>query len=392
MLEWPDSTIYQGIEDVASTGRDRTALVFDGTRVTYGDLLAESRAFASGLAELGVGLGDRVAVWLGNRPAWITAQLAASYLGAAVVAVNTRYRTHELAYMLEDSGCSVLLTEESFLGYDYLEMLADVVPEIQSEVSGPLEADEFPALDHVLAVEGNEAFPAVRAYDVVTDASRDTDPPAPDTDAGSPACVFYTSGTTGNPKGCLQSDHSLLNHAHQVGVHLGVDEDDVALGVLPFPGVWGHNVFTSALAHGATLVVQTHVDPERTLRLIDEYDATYVSGTATIFQRIMEADGFVPERVASVERGTVAFLNTGFDEDLFERIESTFGFPPVQPYGLSEANSQVFVGDPADPMARRKAVGGPLIHPDAEAKVVDPETGERLDQGEAGELCLRGTT
>lgn len=113
MLEWPDSTIYQGIEGVASAGPDRTAVVFEGTAVTYDELLAESRAFARGLADLGVGPGDRIAVWLGNRPAWITAQLAASYLGAAVVAVNTRYRTHELAYMLEDSGCSVILTEES---------------------------------------------------------------------------------------------------------------------------------------------------------------------------------------------------------------------------------------------------------------------------------------
>ena len=131
MLEGPDATIYQGIEDVATAGPDRTALVFEGNETTYDDLLAESRALASGLADLGVGPGDRVAGWLGNRPAWIAAQLAASYLGAAVVAMNTRYRTHELAYMLEDSGCSVLLTEESFLGYDYLEMLSEIVPHLE---------------------------------------------------------------------------------------------------------------------------------------------------------------------------------------------------------------------------------------------------------------------
>jgi fatty-acyl-CoA synthase len=390
MLEWPDATIYRGIEGVASAGPDRTALVFEEREIAYNELLAESRALASGLADLGVGPGDRVAVWLGNRPAWITAQLAASYLGAAVVAVNTRYRTHELAYMLEDSGCSVVLTEESFLGYDYLEMLSEVVPEIESEASGPLDSDDFPALDHVLAVKGNEAFPAIRAYDAVMESGRDADTPAPDTDAGSAACVFYTSGTTGDPKGCLQPDRSLLNHGHQVGVHLGADESDVVLGVLPFPGIWGHNVFMSALAHGATLVVQPHVDPREALDLIDEYDVTYVPAMATIFERIMAGDGFDPKQVASVKRGTVAFLNTGFDEALFERIESAFGFQPIQPYGLSEANSQVFVGDPADPADRRKQVGGPLIHPDAEAKVVDPETREPLDRGEAGELCLRG--
>ena len=124
--------------------------------------------------------------------------------------------------------------------------------------------------------------------------------------------------------------------------------------------------------------------------LVAAHDAPYLTGLGVMFERMLEAESFDPSRVSSVERGVVGFVSKGFDEALFERIEETFGFPVVQPYGLSEANSQIFVGDPDDPTARRKRVGGPPIHPAIEAKIVDPDTREELPTGEEGELALRG--
>jgi fatty-acyl-CoA synthase len=390
MLYWPDATIYQGIASIAAERPSRPALLFQGTEMTYDDLLVESEALAHGLADLGVGPGDRIAVWLGNRPEWIKAQLAASYLGAAVVAVNTRYRTHELEYMMNDSGCTVLLTEESFLGNDYLAMLAEIVPSIRETDPESFAPEAIPTLEHVVALESSDELPAVRAYDDVETAGANRDDVEPATDNTAPACIFYTSGTTSDPKGCLQPSRSLLNHSRQVGVHLGVTDDDIALGVLPFCGVWGYNTFLSALSHGIPLVVQTHFDAERTIELVETHRVTYLAGLATMFLRMLNIEGFEPERIASVERGVVGFISRGYDESAFESIESVFDFPLVQPYGLSEANSEVFVGDPDDPMEQRKLVGGPLIHPDAEVKIVDPETGEDLPPNQDGELCLRG--
>lgn len=134
MLERPDATIYEGVADVRESDQ-RTALVFDGEGATYSALFAEAEALAHGLSSSGVGPGDRVTVRLGNRPSWVTVQPAASHVGAALVAVNTRYRTHELSYMLDDSDRTALLTEKSFLGDDYSEMLADVVPEVREHDS-----------------------------------------------------------------------------------------------------------------------------------------------------------------------------------------------------------------------------------------------------------------
>ena len=386
MLQWPDATVYEALAEVADERPDRTAVVFEGRHLSYADLLDGAHATARALATRGVGEGDTVAVWLGNRPEWLTIQLGASMVGASVVAVNTRYRAHELEYMLADSGCSLLFTESEFLGRDYLDLLAEAVPEVDEP--DPFPTGSFPELEGVVAVEGRPEYPGVTAHEAFLDAGGGSIEPA--TDPLAPAAVFYTSGTTGDPKGCLQSNRSLLNHSYAVGEHFGLDDSDTALGMMPFCGIMGYNAFLSALVHGIPLVVLPVFDAERALSAIDEHGVTYASGTDAMFERMLDADGFAPSRVASFARGAVFFAG-GFDDATFERIEAGFGFPVVQPYGLSEANSQVFVGDPSDPLERRKRVGGPLVHPDEEeARIVDPETGETLDAGEQGELLLRG--
>lgn len=390
MLHWPDATIYGGIADVADQKLNQPALFFEDDEITYQGLITESKALAHGLADLGIGEGDTVAIWLGNRPEWVITQLAASYLGAATVAVNTRYRTHELEYMLDDSGCRALIMEESFLGNDYLEMLSAVVPEIRTDNPMSFSPTTIPSLDHVITLKTVGEFPAVRSFDDVQAAGRSRDDITRATDAEAPACVFYTSGTTSDPKGCLQSSRSLLNHSYHVGGHLGVTEKDISLGVLPFCGIYGYNAFLSALVHGIPLVIQPYFDAKRAVELISEHEVTYVSALATMFLRMIETEEFTLERVSSIERGTVGFLSRGFSDEAFEKIEAAFDFPVVQPYGLSEANSQIFVGVREDSMEQRKKIGGPLIHPDIEVMIADPSTGEKMSPGEEGELCLRG--
>jgi fatty-acyl-CoA synthase len=389
MLRWPTATLYEGVAAVARDRPTAPALVTDDAVLTYDDLRTPSRALAAGLSDLGISAGDTVAVWLGNRPEWVTTQLAAASLGATVVAVNTRYRRHELAYMLDDSGAAAVVLEDAFLGTDYLEMLAGIVPEIREGTPETFDPEGVAGLEAVVALGSTDGYPAVREFEAV----RAADPeraPTPRTDHERPVVVFYTSGTTGDPKGCLHDSTSVLNHSYEVGEHFGLGADDVGLTLLPFCGVMGYNYVLSVLTHGATAVVQSHFEAERAARHVDDHEVTYLSGTAEMFTRLLDADAFSPAAAGSLERGAVFFAN-GYDEGTFERIESAVGFPIVQPYGLSEANSQVFVGDPDDPQAQRKRVGGPLVHPEAEsARVVDPESGAPLPAGERGELQLRG--
>lgn len=390
MVRWPTATIYRGFVDVAEAHRDEPALVTEDGTVTYGDLRDRVRAFASGLAELGVSAGDTVAVWLGNRPEWLLTQLAASSLGATVVAVNTRYRRHELEYLLTDAGATAVVTEHSFLGTDYLEMLAELVPELTESSPEAFDPERFPDLSEVVAVDPEDTYSAVRSVVSVTETGRASDSPDPATDADTPATVFYTSGTTGDPKGCLHDSRSVLNHSYAVGEHFDIGPEDVGLTLLPFCGVMGYNYVFSLLTHGASAVVQPSFDAGVAAQHVADHDVTYLSGTAEMFTRTIGSGAFTAEAADSLRAGAVFFAN-GYDEATFEAIEDSVGFPIVQPYGSSEANSQVFVGDPADPRAQRKRVGGPLIDPsEQDARIVDPETGAELPPGERGELQLCG--
>jgi len=390
MVRWPNATIYQCFVDIANTHRDEPALITDDDTLTYGDLWERTRAFATGLADLGVSAGDTVAVWLGNRPEWILTQLAASYLGAAVVVVNTRYRRHELEYMLSDSGATVVVTEDSFLGTDYLEMLADVVPELAEASPKGFDSEDFEDLSEVIAVDPDNTYSAVRSIASVIETGQTSDAPDPATDPDAPVTIFYTSGTTGDPKGCLHDSRSVLNHSYAVGEHFDIEPEDVGLTLLPFCGVMGYNYVFSLLTHGASAVIQPYFDAGRTAKNIATHDVTYLSGTDEMFTRTIDTAAFTAEAADSLRAGAAFFAN-GYDEATFETIEDAVGFPIVQPYGSSEANSQVFVGDPADSQAQRKRVGGPLVNPnEQDARIVDPETGAELPPGERGELQVRG--
>lgn len=391
MPPWHDSTVYQALSAVADRGPERAAVVADGDKLTYRELVTRSQALAAGLDDLGIGAGDRVAVWLGNRPEWIEIQLAAAHLGASLVAVNTRYRSHELEYLLEDSGAVALVTEGSFLGNNYLKMIADLAPSLREADPVSFSASAFPALEHVVTLSDADDFPGARAYDEIPLDVSPADAPDPTSDPTVSGCVFYTSGTTSDPKGCPQTNRALLNHPNAIGRHLDVTSDHVLLGALPFCGIWGHNVFMTALAHGSTLVIQSGYDPDETVELVERHRVTHTSMLASMYVDMIESSSFDEGTARTLRRGVITFVNIGLTRETFERIEDAVGVSLVQPYGLSEGGSQIFLGDPGASFDRRFRVGGPLVDPaHEEVGIFDPETGEPLPAGTVGEICLRG--
>jgi fatty-acyl-CoA synthase len=387
MLQWPDSTLWNGFVDVASRRRDHPVIKFRGETWSYLETKQAGEALAHGFADEGIRAGDTIAVWLGNRPAFLLTQLAAAYLGAVVVPINTRYRSHEVEYMLSDADCVAVVTERELLGNDYLALLADVIPGIETP-DKTFEA--IPSLRSVITVGEADEYPPVREFDNVLETGQGREKLDPATDPTDPAAIFYTSGTTGEPKGCLQSHRSLLNHSFQVGEHLGVNDNDIAYTALPVYGIWGFNVVVSAISQGMTLVMQTHFEPERALRAFDEQNVTYCSILATQLYRMAELNEFDPGAFSQFRRATIAFTSSKFTPEKFRELQEVFGFPPVRAYGLSEANSQVVVGDPEASIEERLELGGPICHPDEEARIVDPETGKECEQGEVGEIHLRG--
>lgn len=386
MLEIVRETIPEAVDALAADG-DGAAMRYEGSSFTAADLAETSRQFAGGVAALGHEKGEPAALWLPNRPEWFEAYTGFGRVGAPVVAVNTRYRTHELEYMLEDSGTTTLVMQGSFLTRDFVSMLRDICPAVDKVEPSELGAATDLALEHVVVLDpdGDAEVPrAARTYDEILAAGRDADTPLADVsvDPSDPATVFYTSGTTGDPKGVVHDHVSTVNHPRFKAEQLGATADDTALAIIPVVGVAGFDFAWSALLIGATLVLQSSFDGEAAAAAIESKKVTYIAAVGEMFEAMLGTD----HDLTSLERGSVYLT----DADQLATIEEVCEFPVCQPYGLSEGHSHMCISQPEAPREQRYAPGGPPIHEDIDIQIRDTETGAVRDPGEAGELYLRG--
>src|SRR5262249_11923093 len=189
------------VDAVATRFPTREAIVFADERVTFADLSDRSQRLARGLAAIGIRAGDKVGIWLPNRPAWFVAQLACARLGAVVVALSPRYRGHELTYILGQSAARAVLLTDQLGGVDYFETLADVLPALAQAIPGEIENARFPNLRHVI-VDADDEYPGCIRLRDVFDAGNEADADrAPAPNADDVFTLLYTSGTTSFPKG-----------------------------------------------------------------------------------------------------------------------------------------------------------------------------------------------
>lgn len=379
MLRWPNHVFPEAMADVASSREDATALIYNGYGTTYEELLDEARRLARGLADIGHAHGEPLAIWLPNRPAWIVSYLAGTMLGAPVIGVNTRYREGELGHLIGDSGATTLILQPTFLDRDYLSTLGNVVP------SGDADGDDDSDLERFVVVDADGAdLPTnATAFDAVT--ARGRDAPALDraVEPSDPCTVFYTSGTTSRAKGVVHDHVSSANHPRAIAEWFGVTDDDTGLALLPICGSGGWDYAWSVLLAGGRLVLHSRFDAAAAATAIEEHGVTYLIALGEMYEGMLSTK----RDLTSLERGS-AFFRTG--EALMRRIEERCGFPVIEPYGLSEAHSHICMSRPDAPFDDRIGKGGPPIDEGIEVSVHDPDTGEPLEAGSHGELCVRG--
>lgn len=384
MLRWEDSPLLDIVRDVSSDRADSTAVQFDGERVSYREILDAARRFGRGVAALGHAPGEPAAVWLPNRPEWFIAHLGFTSIGAPVVAVNTRYRSEELAYMLEDSGATTLVLQPSILTRDLIDILVQVCPAVADVPPAGLADQTTNALERVVVVDPDEDIglprAATRAQTVMDRGARE-DRPHVDVAATDPCTVFYTSGTTSKPKGVVHDHVSTGNHPYYVGQWFGITETDVSLAVLPICGVAGFDFAWGAMLNGATTVLHPHFDPEEAARAIEANDVTWFLGVGEMYEAILDTG----RDLTSIEYASVYLT----DADHMRVIEQELECSVIQPYGLSEAHSHLCMSRPTAPFEERVLPGGPPIHEGIDLEIRDPETNESLVE-EPGELFVRG--
>ena len=380
-----EATAWSALDAVATRHPSREAIVFDGQRLTFAQLRDRARAFAGGLAALGLGKGDALAIWLPNRPLWYVAQYAAASLGVVVVALNPRYRAHELSYILGQSHSVALLLTDHLGAIDYFETLHDVVPELANAVPGELRSEKFPRLRHVI-VDADDPYPGChRAADLF------------DTGVASPAAVspddvfsiLYTSGTTSFPKGAMITHRNAVPHGFNTGVVLRMTPDDRVLHALPAAGTWGGvNIPLATWTHGACLVLVDVFEPARALSLIERERCTVWNAVDSMLIPVLDHPDLGRYDCSSLRTGGVAATGGG-RHGLFEEVVDRLIPLAYQPYGMTEVNAMAMLHELDEP-APVRALPGIWPAPGLDVRVAHPDTVAGCKVDEEGELQFRG--
>ncbi len=364
----------------AVTADTGAAIVYGSERLAYRDLEAQSKRAAAGLAAAGIGVGDRVAFWLPNTPAYLVLYFACARLGAIAVAVNTRFRASEVEDVLGRTGAKALIMWPGFRGIDFPGILEGV----DRTALGRLETAILYAEDGAAA----EALPGVAktiSYGALFDAGHHEE------DAATPGLgcnTFTTSGTTKAPKFVLHSHASMACHAAEVAADFGyADPATVIQQDMPLCGVFGITGVLAAIAAARPLILTSAFDADRTVALMAEHKVTHFDGSDEMIDRLLRAT----DRDDIFERvnfAGYAIFNSYLD-DIVERAERR-GLHAVGLWGMSEMQALVTRRDREDPADIRKKGGGRLVSPHAEVRVRDPETGALCAEGVAGELEIKG--
>ena len=370
-------TIGANLERTVATFPDREVLVScsQGVRYTYREFNDAVDEVARGLLGIGVDAGDRVGIWAPNCAEWMLVQYATAKIGSVLVNINPAYRTHELAYVVRQSGLRLLVAAESFKTSDYRAMVG--------EVSG-----DCPGLERTIFLDTPDWAELLSAGREVTGdvlVERMASFSADD-----PINIQYTSGTTGFPKGATLSHHNILNNGFFVGELCRYTEED-RIGVpVPFYHCFGMVMGNlAATSHGSCVVIPAPAfDPVATLEAVAKERCTSLYGVPTMFIAELAAPGFESYDLSSLRTGIMA--GAPCPVEVMKRVVNDMGMREVTIcYGMTETSPVSTQTRADDDLDRRVSTVG-RVHPHVEIKIVDPGSGLTVPRGTAGELCTRG--
>jgi len=372
-----DETIGANFERTVATYPDREALVeaATGRRWTWADLDRDVDALARGLIGAGIAKGDRVGIWAPNCAEWTLTQFATAKIGAILVNVNPAYRTHELAYAVNQSGLRLLIAASSFKTSDYRAMVEQTREECRTlERVVYLDTDDWATL----IAEGEGIAASALTDRMSTLAPEDA------------INIQYTSGTTGYPKGATLSHRNILNNGFFTTELIGFTQADRLCIPVPFYHCFGMVMGNLGCStHGATMVIPAPAfDPATTLRVVAEERCTGVYGVPTMFIAMQSDPSFADHDLSSLRTGVMAGAICPV-EVMKRCVEDMHMAEVAIAYGMTETSPVSCQTRTDDDLERRTATIG-RAHPHVEIKIVDPLTGETVDRGETGEFCTRG--
>jgi len=351
--------------------------IIDRDKFIAADVLEdESRRVAQGLHDLGVREGDRVAIWLPNVPAWLACFFAVARLGAITVAVNTRFRSSEIADIVGRSGAKVLIYWPAFRHIDFDGILRD------AGVAGIASLQAIVAYDEAgdAAIDHSALGKAVTPYrDLAARAPYPHDQARPDLGC----LIFTTSGTTRLPKFVLHHQASIASHAAEAARGFGHGEADaVTLLTVPMCGTFGMSNALAPLAGGRPVVLMPTFDAQEASRAIHRHKVTCFPATGDIVAQLLAASD-EPVPYPSVRRVFGARAGQA-------RPAEARGLKLMGIYGSSEMQAVLSIQPDDLPPEQREIGGGRLITAATRVRARHTETGKILPHGEQGELEFQG--
>jgi fatty-acyl-CoA synthase len=350
-----------------------------GRRWTYRQFDSDTDALARGLLRAGIEARDRVGIWAPNCPEWVLLQFATAKIGAILVNINPAYRSHELEFVLRQSGVRLLLCAERFKTSDYRSMIDQVsghLDDLERVIYlGTAQWDGLFTADLGSSGNGHGGGLAQREAELAFD---------------DPINIQYTSGTTGFPKGATLSHHNILNNGFFIGEACAYTERDRVCIPVPFYHCFGMVLGNlAAVTHGACIVIPAPgFEPAATLRAAQDERCTSLYGVPTMFIAELALPDFGDYDLSTLRTGIMA--GSPCPVEVMKRVVSEMHMSEVTiAYGMTETSPVSCQTRPDDDTERRVSTVG-RVHPHVEVKVVNPDSGLVLPRGEPGEMCTRG--
>jgi fatty-acyl-CoA synthase len=319
--------------------------------------------------------GDRVGIWSPNRAEWALVQYATAKAGVILVNINPAYRTHELAYVVRQSGCRMLVAASSFKTSDYVAMVDEVRGELH-ELERAVFFDTA-SWDELLAGAGDVSAGALAERSAGLDFS-------------DPINIQYTSGTTGFPKGATLSHHNILNNGYFVGEGCGVTQDDLICVPVPYYHCFGMVMGNlAATSHGACIVLPAAAfEPGAVLDAVQAERCTVLYGVPTMFIAELDHPDFASYDLSSLRTGIMA--GSPCPVEVMKKVVDRMHMGDVTIcYGMTETSPVSTQTGADDDLEHCTATVG-RVHPHVEIRVAEPHTGRTLPRGETGEFQTRG--
>ncbi|WP_217472083.1 acyl-CoA synthetase [Haloterrigena gelatinilytica] len=351
---------------------DNVAIYFEDREITYEELQENVNRMGNALRGLGVEAGDRVVVRFPNRPEAIISCLAVQKIGGVALPSMKLLRAKEIEHIVNDAEASAVVVYD-----DLLREVENALPELET-------------VDDVIVAERNGIDHSYHSYDgLLEDAGDELE--AYNTERDDLALMLYTSGTTGQPKGAIHTHRNMLATADSYARYcLEPTEDDVFGGNPPLPFAYGYgDLVTFPLRFGASTSLVEDADPGDLLEAIEAHGISILCSIPTGFNQILSQypDGADDYDVSSLRLGLSA--GEPLTPTTFEEFKSEYGIDLLDGIGTTEM-LHIFISHRHDEEIDPSATGYPV--PGYECKIVDPDTGEDLERGEAGLLAVRGPT